>query len=197
MRALEAIFALVLALAGLCAGAGWYEGSKDPAGDPTPWFAAAIVFVGVAVLLILLLFVLAIRRDEAGLTRKAWELSRELLDFVADRAQDDPGRVPHWFGLPQDASEAERHRAFEMSTQALIAYSTETMSRYMVRFQARALKLFDDLKECNLVDSSQRHWFEHPTNPLGIQEVAKLLGVVGEGGTAANQSIWRKVRARL
>lgn len=112
------------------------------------------------------------------------EHSQAVYEFLGDRQRDDPGHVPHWHGLPHDAGEKEKHEAFQEHGEKLMRYSTETMTRYNQRFAARSLALFDRAAEFGWVGEKERFRFEHPTNPLGIEEIARTLGVIGESAAS-------------
>jgi hypothetical protein len=120
-----------------------------------------------------------LHQRDARLRERCRRLSDEIMQFLSDRRRDDPGSIPHWFGLSATATEEEKTRAFNDSTAKSMRYSTETISRYNERYLARSLALFDDLAERNLAPTANRMYFEHPTNPLGIEEVARTLGAIG------------------
>lgn len=133
--------------------------------------------------------------DSAALERlraEAKALAAQIREFLGDRIRDDPSRTPHWFGLPKNASEERRHRAFEESSRVSSDYSSETMSRFDARYKDQALRLFDDAAQRGLVETHERHLFQYPTNRLGIEEVASILGVIGEGGKWPSRSGSRK-----
>ena len=109
------------------------------------------------------------------------DLSRDIYEFLGDRKRDDPtSAVGAGFGAPPGATEVERERAFDEYTEKSLAHSNETMNRYKHRYSARALGLFDRAVSQGLANPGDRDRFERPTNPLGIEEVARILGSIGE-----------------
>jgi hypothetical protein len=121
-------------------------------------------------------------KADADLRRRARQLGQQIAYFAANRRSNDPGSIPHWHGLPVDASEDQKTQAFNRHTQALLGHSTETQNQYNVQFMGPALALFDELEKRGWLDQQQRFRFEHPTNQLGIEEVARTLQRIGEGG---------------
>jgi hypothetical protein len=90
-------------------------------------------------------------------------ISRHISEFVSDRRRDDPvmsGRV---------------------GVQSIVRHHTETVARYNERLASQALAIFDDAARMGLVLPTKRDLVEHPTNFLGIEEVAQILGAVGHG----------------
>ena len=107
------------------------------------------------------------------------ELSAQIYEMLADRGEDDPSRIPWWHGYPEGASEEEKNRIFQRSTDRTIRYTLTTMDRYRGRFEGQALALFDEAGLRGWANEGKRHYFEHPTNPLGVEEVARTLGAMG------------------
>jgi hypothetical protein len=140
--------------------------------------AAGLAVVGVASVIVIVLDVRA-HNGVADLQAKCEQISADLFQFLADRAADD-NWVPHWEGLPRNASAKRKNEAFEKSIESRRKYHAETMNRYDVRFAAKALDTANRLMERDMLPSEERFWFEHPTSPLGIEHVAQGLGVAAE-----------------
>ena len=71
---------------------------------------------------------------------------------------------------------ARSSEAWEAATQSYIADSGALMRRFDADFGGRALWLYDELTRRG-IEMGDRFDFEHPTNPLGIREVAQRLEV--------------------
>jgi hypothetical protein len=122
MRLLGAFFAFMLALGGVVAGMGAYEGTREPPGESTPWFIATGLCFVVALILIIIGFIITTRPEgEAEPREQAKNLSREIYDYLGDRKRGDPSYTLHWRGLPAKASEARRRRAFDEHTESILA----------------------------------------------------------------------------
>jgi hypothetical protein len=114
----------------------------------------------------------------AALAVRAETLSRELYDFVAERKRDDAARgLRKWWG--PGVSEEEKQRRFNEGVDDDYRFTAETMSRYGQRFAVRALTLFDDADEVGLAEMEDRRLFVNPVNPLGIEQIAQRVGVIG------------------
>jgi hypothetical protein len=123
--------------------------------------------------------------DPERLRQAAENLAREITEWHADRRRGEPRP-----GLPwaPDATEAERHAAWQMQTDAMTKYFLETMIRYGERYRARSLALFDRLHACGLIRAEQRAHFQHPTNSFGIDEVVNSLVAVAAAVPAKDQA---------
>jgi hypothetical protein len=119
-------------------------------------------------------------KADADLRRRCRQLGQQIAFFAANRRNGDPSHVPHWQGLPENATEEQKNQAFNQSTQGIIQYMTETMNQYNVQFMGPALALFDELLARGWVTNDARWRFEYPTNPLGIDEVARTFQRIGE-----------------
>jgi hypothetical protein len=104
---------------------------------------------------------------DGDLRHLAERTSADLFEFLQDRASSEPSYP--------DFGEA---KAWADKQRDLYRHSQETMTRYDRKFGAQVLRAFDGFAEREMVDSLDRHQFEHPTNPLGIREVAQQLGVL-------------------
>lgn len=113
------------------------------------------------------------RSSKKDLRKQALDLSKELFDFTSKRRKHDPGLTHSSY---RASSAEERDKAWDAYTKLMINYSTETMSNYNAQYLTRALVLHDAFKEKGLTAGDERHWFEHPTNILGIERVATELG---------------------
>jgi hypothetical protein len=119
----------------------------------------------------------------AELSNRCRELASDIFEFIGDRKQSDPSNVPHWIGQA-DASEEEKRDAFWQHNGRGMEFTNETMSRYNRRFMGRSLGLLDRAVALGwITDPGARFRFEHPTNPLGIEEVARTLATLGELAT--------------
>jgi hypothetical protein len=112
---------------------------------------------------------------------EAAQLSQRLYEFLADRTRDDPfrGTHPTW-GLPLDASEEERQAAWVHGTAEMTKFSDETVARYNQRFAAKAMALCERAIARGWATEQQRIHFEHPMGSMGIEAVARTLGLWGE-----------------
>lgn len=102
---------------------------------------------------------------DRALVRQAHSLGERINAFMADRKRD--------------ASQEDRQGPFEQRVAAYTRHSTETMASYQTRYHLDALRLYKQLVERGLVDSQVETSFTHPTNPLGVEEVARILAAVG------------------
>jgi hypothetical protein len=114
-----------------------------------------------------------------SLRKRAERVSVDLLNLLAAYRANDPGRTPWWFSHPDWDSlpERERNRIFHEHSQRSSSHSTEFMNRYSVEFSTEALALFAEFRRRDLAAEEDRMWFEHPTNPLGVEKVAQSLGL--------------------
>jgi len=62
----------------------------------------------------------------------------------------------------------------------MIDYSTETMNLYNQQFASRVIHLTEQGIGFGYRDQELVRFYEHPTNQLGIEEVAKRLGALGK-----------------
>lgn len=117
-------------------------------------------------------------RGKKALKKRAEAASRAILELVAECRRTDPTRDPWWYGQPNwdNMSDEEKSRIFNEHGSKSSAHTTEYMSRYLIEHSAEAMALFEEFKERDMTDESQGWRFEHPTNPLGLEEVGRLLG---------------------
>lgn len=161
-----------LALGAFLAGAG---GSTFLAGLFTsfsPWglgIAGFLTIVGLYMLLAVLLdWRLPGRKSSLVLIiENARELSASIATWIGDRRRTEP----HFSNEQWDASVERSMR-----------HSTETMIHWNERYGVKALTAYDQLV-AHGADTETSRWggrsvFEHPTNPLGIEEAGRTLGVM-------------------
>jgi hypothetical protein len=100
------------------------------------------------------------RLTDAELKEQMRKLSTEIYEFLAERGED----------APEIGSNPERG----------LRHAGTTVSRYEIRFGGPALGLLQQAVSRGwAISDVQRHIFEHPTNPLGVKEVARTLGELG------------------
>jgi|ERR1700682_789866 len=119
-------------------------------------------------------------KADADLRRRCRQLGQQIAFFAANRSNGDPGHIPPWQELPDNASEEQKQQAFSQHNQTVIQYMFETMSQYKVQFMGPSLALFEELLARGWVTDAERWRFEYPTNPLGVDEVARTLQRIGE-----------------
>lgn len=147
------------ALAGASLGIGSsFIGLRHDAKWIALFYALALLFAAVWTFLT---FRIKRRRDLGG---RAKRFSRDLYVFLGERRSDDP-----IFNL---LNAGDRH------AHATVHHGTATIARYNERYAARALGLFDELVEAG-VQVGNRRTVESPTNHLGMEEVAQMIGAAG------------------
>jgi hypothetical protein len=102
----------------------------------------------------------------------------------------------------------ERHdvlpkpETWNSDVQASFDSSRKIMSQYDLRFSAMALSIRDRLAKLNLFEMPSKFGlaaersglFERPTNPLGVQEIANILGKTGHTLLAeADENVTRQI----
>jgi hypothetical protein len=114
---------------------------------------------------------------------EATHLSQEILVFL-DSAPKSPLLWP-----PPDDQET-RNKMFTEEVESTRIY----MQSYDKQFAARTLSLEDRLTKLHLAGfrRDQVDTFEHPTNTLGIREVAQTLGRIGQTLLAEANEVQRK-----
>lgn len=101
--------------------------------------------------------------------------------YVIENARDLSAEILTWLG---DRRRAEPSDSFDIAwgerNERSQRHSTETKIRWSELFGVRALAAYDQLVAHGSGDgaSSGRSLFERPTNPLGMEEVGRSLGVM-------------------
>ena len=101
--------------------------------------------------------------------REAARTSQDIFQFLADRKRAEPSWV-----------QGGGHEEWQRSSDEHLRHSFETMALFDQRFGARVLALHQTLRKNGLSDEDQEFRYRHPTNPLGIREVAQHLGEMAE-----------------
>lgn len=73
-------------------------------------------------------------------------------------------------------TDEEASAAFHAITQQLNDLSISMMAAYKTNHAAEALFLHDQFVRMGVTDGSERTRFEYPTNPLGVEHIARELG---------------------
>lgn len=94
----------------------------------------------------------------------ATSLASEIMVWCGDRQRDNP------ITRPESRFDGDAH----------LRYSIDTVARWNERFALRALTLFDRMVREGVGDPADRFRIEHPTNPFGIEKVARILGVMAD-----------------
>lgn len=95
------------------------------------------------------------------------QLSQDMLQFLIDRQRLKPDLTPTRKQWRKQSSDHTRH-------------IQETVALYHQRFGARVVSLYEHLKERGYHDKQADRLYEHPTNELGIRELAQRLGALVE-----------------
>jgi hypothetical protein len=118
------------------------------------------------------------RVKRAELRQKGAALSTRIFEMAGEARRTDLSRRAHWASPSWEGmSKEERDRLFWEQSERSIQHATDLMVRYNVECAAEALALHDEFHRLGVTDGKKRDWFERPTNPLGLEEVARLLGV--------------------
>jgi hypothetical protein len=117
---------------------------------------------------------------DSALADNLQDLAQDIHTFLGDRERDDPSRMPHWYRYTPEMTEDEKNAVYWQEMSKVSEYYAETMRRFAQRFQAKALARFEVLEELGLVNGTDRLVFEQPINPLGVAELATLLGLAAE-----------------
>jgi hypothetical protein len=104
------------------------------------------------------------RKIPEELRRNAVEVSKDVLDFLAQRDAEKPGS-PSPDTWQRDVEEEAR-------------YSRETLALYSLRYAANLVAVCDALAEMGLVDKELETPDQHLANPLGIRMVAERIGAL-------------------
>jgi hypothetical protein len=105
----------------------------------------------------------------------AAKLAQEIVGFHAEeRRRENPFRMSM-----SSQSETERHIQWQYETDRMLRESSDFMGNYASRFSIRSLNVYDAATAAGLADGKERSDLEHPTNPLGVEHVAQILGRIG------------------
>lgn len=110
----------------------------------------------------------------AAVVAEAQQLSGEIAVWIGQQKthQSEVSRYANYGGL-------DSHQAWEERSHRSSAQHQESMNRWNERFAVRALAAYDQLLAHGAKDLSEgRHLYEHPTNYLGIERIARDLGVM-------------------
>jgi hypothetical protein len=124
-------------------------------------------------------FTSAHRATNEHIRTRALNLVSEMRDFLQQRrAEDDTRMLTQQTEMRNASSEEERSAIWDRYTQPMIQASTAFMFEYSRRFKVQAIVLRDELLS-RVLRPSPKHQrtslYEHPTNPLGVEEVADDL----------------------
>jgi len=115
-------------------------------------------------------------RDKSALAvkKRGLVLSKQIAEFMALRNRNEPKR--EWIeDRVKDAA------SWKLYIDELQKYNAETMFMYRTRFQSRALAIVSDVTELGITVSDMDRWkVESVVNPLGIDEVAGIVGKLCE-----------------
>lgn len=161
-----------LAVGGLMAGAG---GSTLLAGIFTSFPIWGLVIAGALTLVGLYLTL-------AGLLNWWLPGRKSSLAYVIENARELSGSIAIWIGDRRRAEPPFSFQHWDESNERSSRHSTETMIRWNELYGVPALAAYDQLI-AHGADAGASSWggrslFEHPTNPLGIQEVGRTLGLM-------------------
>jgi hypothetical protein len=115
------------------------------------------------------------------LKQRLRELSVRIYELHGDYQQEQSRIVyEHHHEMGQAGTEEERQRLHNREVTELSRNSDRTMVKYSRNYETQALSLFDDAIERGLHNNTEdRRWLENPTNPLGVRQVAQILGTIG------------------
>jgi len=95
------------------------------------------------------------------------QLSQDILQFLIDRHWLKPDLAPTRKKWRKQSSDHTRH-------------IQETVALYHQRFGSRVVSVYETLKKQGYSDKRIDSLYEHPTNELGIRELAQCLGALAE-----------------
>jgi len=102
-----------------------------------------------------------------NLKRESQQLSQDILQFLSDRQRLEPELVP---------TKKQRRK----QTNDLIRHGRETVTLHHQRFGSRVISVYEHLRERGYSDKRVDTYYEHPTNELGIRELAQRLGALAD-----------------
>lgn len=119
------------------------------------------------------------REQRRELKQRAQTLSKDLLEFAAERKRNDPSYEIR-DSLPVNASEEQRHGQWQRDAERGLRYSMETNSQYDIKFGGKVLVVRNELAELGLRDKELDELWENPTNYFGMTIVANRISALAE-----------------
>lgn len=120
-----------------------------------------------------------VESDTASLTQKALTLVAQIREFIErHRLQDDSLQQNEWSEMTRAKDEEEKQRLWHKFTSSTLRVSSERNAEWERRFKVDALMLRDELLSRLPEDKSDErvaHYYEHPTNYFGFNDVAADL----------------------
>ena len=120
-----------------------------------------------------------VESDASSLSQKALTLVGGIREFIErHRRLDESVRENEWSEMARSADEAEKQRLWHRFTSASSRLSNERNAEWERRFKVDALMLRDELRSrLKDYEPSERaaHFYEHPTNYFGFNDVAADL----------------------
>lgn len=98
------------------------------------------------------------------LATEATEISQRIFIFLGERN-------------PYPTDTMDREAGWQSR---IMEESRRFMADYDRQFGATVVRLHDELKKAGIEADRLEQFYDHPTNPLGIREVALALGAIGE-----------------
>lgn len=105
------------------------------------------------------------KTSDQDLKDQALDVARNLMDLVQTRQSSEPA-----FSFDR----------FHESSAALIRHSQETQNLYVRDFAGKIAFLRQELIKRNLQDKELDNFYEHPTNYIGLRNVAMRLAALAE-----------------
>ena len=132
-----------------------------------PWLSVFLLVVAIAILFHDRFTPTPYTRAQSeGLKVRGLKLSSEILAYVARRKAIDPTYT--------QSANSDRAAA----ANRLVGHYQETMSLHSRQFGARVIAMQKELHMRGFHDKELDAFYEHPTNPLGIQTVGERLGAL-------------------
>jgi len=108
----------------------------------------------------------SVTQTQQALKERAKELSKEILEFLADRERSAPR-------LPQKET-------WNIDTELMLRHLKETMNQYSIKFASRVITIRNEFSSLGLIDEELDKFYEHPTNFIGIRIIGERLGALAE-----------------
>jgi hypothetical protein len=146
--------------------------------EEIPKMGLSFIVLG-AVSFVLLVVSLVKSRKRYGVAELASDmetLSDDLADFVGERGRSDPtNRIkmpkPNW-------DDERKHEEWEMQTQELIEYGSDTIRIYRRRFASKVAYLVEEAGKLGYQEKEIDSLYKHPTNRLGIEMLSDRMGAL-------------------